>query len=106
MKAITISRTSMTPEAKLQYIRKRAKSLHIPGEIYPSTRKHKKYMLVNPEGIKIHFGDSRYEDYLDHKDEKRRENYRRRHRGITTSKGKRAIYSKFSPAYLSYNLLW
>jgi hypothetical protein len=96
----------MTPEEKLQFIRKRAKSLNIPGMIYPSNRKHKKYMLLKPDGVRIHFGDSRYEDYIDHKDEKRRENYRRRHRNITLSNGKRAIHKRYSPAFLSFQLLW
>lgn len=61
-------------------------------------------MLSNP----IHFGDSRYEHYkdligyykeLDHLDEKRRANYRSRHR-------KTDINNPNSAAFWSWNYLW
>jgi hypothetical protein len=63
-------------------------------DIAPPTKKYKKYAakVMLPTGITkiINFGDSRYEQYkdrtrlklykhLDHLDDKRRENYRKRH---------------------------
>ena len=39
-----------------------------------STRKNKKFAING-----IHFGDSRYEDFTSHKDEKRKSNYLSRH---------------------------
>tara|TARA_B100001094_G_C17964299_1_gene687062 strand:+ start:408 stop:695 length:288 start_codon:yes stop_codon:yes gene_type:complete len=46
------------------------------------------------------FGDVRYEDYTIHKDKSRRDRYRNRHKG---SLSKTDFYS---PAYLSYYILW
>jgi len=44
-----------------------------------SNRKNKKFMIILPTGKKVHFGDSRYEDFTTHKDEKRKELYIKRH---------------------------
>lgn len=67
--------------------------------LYLSTRKDKKYMVRNPEGKFIHFGQMLYEDYTKHKDEKRRDLFRRRNNAWKTAK-------KWTPAWLSYYLLW
>lgn len=37
-----------------------------------SKRKNNKYFVTLKDGKKIHFGNSKYEDYLLHKDEERR----------------------------------
>ena len=67
--------------------------------IYVSTRKDKKYMIIEPYTNKmIHFG-STMADNTFHKDEKRRSNFLKRN----------AIWRDlniFTPAYLSYKLLW
>ena len=70
-----------------------------------STRNGKKYM-VQYRGRKIHFGAVGYEDYTQHRDPKRRENYRRRHRGIKLKDGTPAYLNKNQAAYWSYYLLW
>ena len=68
--------------------------------IYVSTRKDKKYMVVHPITEKlIHFGSSDYSDYTKHKDEQRRTNFLKRN--VKWSKA-----DVFSPASLSYSLLW
>ena len=90
---------------KLNIIRQKANYLRIPGEIYVSDRPNKKYYLLL-DGEKIYFGASGYEDFLDHGDVFRRELYRKRHGAIFTKNGIRAIDIKYSPAYLSYYLLW
>lgn len=45
-----------------------------------SSNKNKKYVVTTPKGKKMHFGDSRYEDYTTHKDPERKKNYIKRHR--------------------------
>lgn len=74
-------------------------------EIKPSTAKNKKWTAIfyDNEGKKIktsQFGDSRYEDYTQHKDKKRRTKYRDRHKKDLAS----GDYMK--PGFLSYYILW
>jgi hypothetical protein len=66
--------------------------------IKPSTRKDKKYMIFLNNNW-IHFGQAFYEDYTYHQDEKRRNLFLKRNHLWKNA-------SKYSPAYLSYNLLW
>ena len=68
-------------------------------DLYLSTSKNKKYMVFNEEGKKIHFGSMLYQDYTKHKDKTRRENFRNRNRRWKDA-------DKFTPAHLSYYLLW
>ena len=46
----------------------------------PSKRKNKKFSVQHPSIGTIHFGDSRYEDYTQHKDKERKKLYLERHR--------------------------
>jgi hypothetical protein len=74
-------------------------------EIKPSTAKNKKWTAIfyDDEGKKIktsQFGDSRYQDYTQHKDKKRRDKYRDRHKKDLAS----GDYMK--PGFLSYYILW
>jgi len=88
----------------------------------------KKYTAVFPDGERVHFGDTRYQQYrdqvprslggglyskLDHHNQVRRANYRKRHGALTKSKyihGVRVIQRyvdiAFSPAWFSYHFLW
>jgi hypothetical protein len=66
---------------------------------YLSTRKYKKYMIQDDRGKWHHFGDIRYSDFTYHKDEERRNYFRNRNRRWENA-------DKFSPAYMSYHLLW
>ena len=91
--------------SKLDLIKKKAHNLGLKGTIKVSKTKNKKYDYVE-NNKKTSFGAKGYQDYLDHKDNERRKNYRKRHSGIYTKEGKKAIGIKGSPAYLSYNLLW
>jgi len=68
-------------------------------DLYLSTSKNKKYMVFNEQGKKIHFGSMIYQDYTKHKDKKRRDSFRNRNRRWKDA-------DIFSPAYLSYYLLW
>lgn len=70
-----------------------------------SKRKNKKYdVLYNNKWIS--FGDNRYEDFLDHKDPKRRENYRKRASKITNKKGEYTNKDPNYPNYWAFNVLW
>jgi hypothetical protein len=51
-------------------------------DIYRSTKKDKKYMIQDPDGKWVHFGQLNYEDFQKHGDQKRRENYLKRASGM------------------------
>ena len=70
--------------------------------VVPSTRKNKKYMILNDDDKYIHFGDSRYEDYTKHQNEERLQNYLSRATKIEGNWKK----DKYSPNNLAINLLW
>ncbi len=72
-------------------------------KVHLSTKKNKKYMILNPQKAKmVHFGDIRYEDYTKHKDQERREAYLARAAKIKGS----WIFDKFSANNLAMHLLW
>ena len=70
--------------------------------ILPSTRKNKKFMVLNPDNKYVHFGDNRYEDFTQHKDKDRQQKYLNRSSKI---KGNWKD-NKYSPNNLSINILW
>ena len=84
---------------KLELVRERAKKVGIKGEIKHPTKKGEKYMITNDYGT-IHFGATGYEDYLDHKDMKRRNNF---HHRFARNPG---YTNKSSGLYYSRMLLW
>jgi len=71
-----------------------------------SNRKNKKFSIITPSGKKIHYGDTRYEDYTQHKDKKRQESYCARAKGITNKKGKLTYNNPNSANYYAYRHLW
>lgn len=85
-----------------------------------SPRKNKKYRAIYSKGDRVYttdFGDNRYQHYedktglglyshLDHKNETRRRNYRKRHKAIKDKFGRIAKDVKYSPAWFSWNFLW
>jgi len=65
-----------------------------------STRKDKKYMLLNPNtNTWVHFGQMGYEDYTLHRDKERRQRFLKRN-------AKWYDNDIYTPSYLSYVLLW
>ena len=70
--------------------------------VFVSTRKDKKYMILNDSKKFIHFGANGYEDFTKHMDENRRRLYLDR---ATKIKGNWKS-DKFSPNNLSIHLLW
>lgn len=65
-----------------------------------STKKDKKYMILNPNTNKwVHFGQMFYEDYTKHKNIQRRDNFRKRN-------NKWEHTDKYSPSFMSFHILW
>ena len=76
------------------------KQIYKNTNIKPSTRKNKKYMVLDPNTNKwVHFGQLGYEDFTKHKDPIRRKKYH-------TRMGRFKEAYKYSPGYLSLVLLW
>lgn len=69
------------------------------GKVFLSTKKDKKYMVYDPKGKPIHFGQLGFQDYTKHKDPARRRNFLLRNQKWKNS-------NIWSPAWLSYHLLW
>lgn len=73
------------------------------GELFVSTKKDKKYMIMNPITKKwIHFGSMDYQDFTKHKDEDRRQRYLNRAKNIRGSWRE----NPYSPNNLSIHILW
>jgi hypothetical protein len=68
-------------------------------DLYESTRKDKKFMIKNPEGKWIHFGQKGYSDWHLHKDPIRRDRFK-------TRNARWANAEKWTPAHLSFYILW
>lgn len=76
---------------------------------YRSDKKEKKGMVyVMKEGKKrlIYFGDSSMQDFTQHKDKARRENYLKRSGGIKDKSGRLTADNKNSANYWSRTILW
>jgi hypothetical protein len=76
---------------------------------FPSKAKFKKFSVyVMKDGKKklLNFGDTRYEDYTQHKDEKRRQAYLKRAKGIKDKDGNLTYKDRSSPNYWSVKYLW
>jgi hypothetical protein len=80
-----------------EYVMNKAKMMGL-NPIHESSRKDKKYMVFDGRKM-VHFGSPRYEDYTKHFDTKRLKKFRNRNR-------KWQFSPKYSPAWLSWFLLW
>jgi hypothetical protein len=65
-----------------------------------------KYSVYVKDGKIIHFGDKRYQDFRQHKDEKRRKSYLARAKGITNKAGNKTWTDKNTKNYWSVHYLW
>ena len=83
-------------------------------DYYKSTRRGKK-LMVEVSGRTIHFGDSNMEHFKDktgiwrkknHGDDKRRDSYLARSKGIKDGSGKLTWKDPKSPNYHSIRVLW
>ena len=71
-----------------------------------STRKNNKYMVTLESGKKVHFGSTKYADYLTHKDKDRRDKYLNRATKIKNKQGELTFNNPESANFWSVNLLW
>ena len=71
-----------------------------------SNRKNNKYVVTLQNGKQVHFGSPVYEDFLIHKNDKRREKYLKRTTKIRNKKGDLTYNNLESPNFWSINLLW
>jgi hypothetical protein len=67
--------------------------------VYLSTRKNKKYMIQDDNNKYIHFGDINMEDATFHKDPIRIKKFKQRNKRWANA-------DKYSPAFISYHILW
>ena len=71
-----------------------------------STRKNNKYMVTLTSGKKVHFGSTKYADYLTHKDKDRRDKYLARATKIKNKQGELTYNNPESANFWSVHLLW
>ena len=71
-----------------------------------SKRKNNKYVVTLPSGKKLHFGSSKYPDFLIHRDEQKKDKYLTRAKKIKNKKGELTYENPESANYWSVNLLW
>ena len=86
-------------------LQKKAKSLGAKSLDY-SKQKSKKYVVETESGKKINFGSIKYEDFLLHKDEERRQKYLKRTKNIKNKQGELTFNNPESANYWSRELLW
>ena len=86
-------------------LNKKAKKLGAESLDY-SKRKNNKYVVTLPSGKKLHFGSSKYPDFLIHQDEEKKEKYLTRAKKIKNKKGELTFENPESGNYWSVNLLW
>ena len=80
-----------------EYVMNKAKMMGL-NPVHESSRKDKKYMVFDGRTM-VHFGSLPYEDYTKHHDENRLIKFRKRN-------WKWQFAPKYSPAWLSWFLLW
>jgi hypothetical protein len=79
---------------------KRAKQVgYDPSTIFTSPRVDKKYLVVTPEGKKVHFGQVGYADFSKRKDLTRRQRF-------VTRNAKWKDAPAYTPSHLSYWITW
>lgn len=85
-----------------EVLKKAEKYLGKDIDLYISSKKGKKYMVQNPQGKWVHFGQLGFQDFTKHQDEKRRENYLKR----TANMKGNWKNDKYSANNLARNILW
>mgnify|MGYP003634935323 CR=1 FL=1 len=83
------------------------KQLYKPFVSKAKNKKFSVYVKNGKGGMKlINFGDSRYKDFTQHKDEKRRKSYLARAKGIKNKEGQLTYKLKDTPNYWAIKKLW
>ena len=94
-------RTQLKKVSDFNAVLKKSRRLY-RRDVFPSTIKKKKYMILNDRGHWVHFGHIDYQDFTKHKDKTRRKSYLARSTHIHGQWRK----DKFSPNNLAITLLW
>jgi len=84
--------------SKISVVQRKANEYDV-GKVFPSSKKDKKYMVEDPDGKMIHFGQLGFQDFTYHNDEKKQTAFKNRNR-------KWKDFPKYTPAFLAYHLLW
>ena len=74
-------------------------------EFGESKVKNKRFYVIY-SGKKINFGLKNGSTFIDHKDKKKRENWKKRHSKIKLKDGSLAYKNKHQSSYWSYKILW
>jgi len=82
------------------------KPLYKPFKSKAKNKKFSVYVMKDGKKKLIHYGDSRYEDFTQHKDKERRKSYLLRAKGIRNKKGELTWKDKNSANYWSVKTLW
>ncbi len=93
----------------LYEVRKKLRALRVPYTSLSLSDKRTKKIRVIINNKVIHFGDKSSQTYLEGASESKRKAYKARHEKILVKDGQeqtRAIDVKYSPAWLSYHVLW
>ena len=80
--------------------------LYKPFKSKAKNKKYSVYVMKNGSKRLIHFGDSRMQDFTQHKDQKRRSSYLARARGIKNKKGELTYKDKNTANYWAIRVLW
>ena len=102
----------MEPSLYLNRVKSRARQLKIKFDAIDVSDKPNKKFMLSYNNKTIHFGNRGSNDYItlqlsNHPDaDKIRNGYRARHSRLKTKNGELAYEIEYSPAYLSYYLLW
>ena len=89
----------------MEQLRKKAKSLGAL-EFGLSQTKNKRFYVIIPNGVTIHFGSKNGNTFIDHHNEFVRNNWKSRHSKIKNKQGQLVYKNPDSPSYWSWNILW
>lgn len=90
----------------LYEVRKKLRALNVPYVSLSLSEKPNKKIRVIIDNKVIHFGDKRSQTFLEGASESKRKAYKARHERVLLKDGRRAIDVKYTPAWLSYHILW
>ena len=82
------------------------KSLYKPFKSSAKNKKFSVYVMKDGKKKLILYGDSKYQDFTQHKDEKRRESYLKRAKGIKDKQGNLTWKDKNTANYWAVKTLW
>ena len=84
----------------------RKKALSLGATAFGISKVKNKRFYVVYDGKKINFGLKNGSTFIDHKDTKKRENWKKRHSKILLKDGTPAYKNKHKSSFWSWNILW